>query len=108
MPVSGCLTVGLCQGLPDIDAHLSLKELKGAWLLSQALPSEKRVQSGLGVRKTYIERMARKEYSKTRLRASTISQCFDFITLSFSAREIVLLASLANELHPASHQVAEI
>lgn len=41
MPVSGCLAVGLCQGLPDIDAHLSLKELKGAWLLSQALPSEK-------------------------------------------------------------------
>lgn len=47
--------MGLCQGLPDIDAHLSLKELKGAWLLSQALPSEKRVQSGLGVRKTYRE-----------------------------------------------------
>lgn len=49
-------------------------------------------------------------HSKTKGWALTISLCFDFITFFFSppARETALLASLANELHCASLQVAEI
>lgn len=114
-PCQARFTISLCQGC----LTLVLTSVSGSWREPGCwvrLSWWRDFKVGGRDRKTYRE-WGREGGSggtaKTTGWASTISRCFDFITFFFffffpSARETAPLASLTNELHPASHQVAEI